>query len=306
MSKRTLLPALALLGAVGAAACSAGTPATGSPTTPPSAAPTEAPAAATPTPTPVITGLAHPTGPEEIILSFDQAGGFVPPEFLAARVPIFTLYGDGRIVFVQTTAMPPESDIGTGQPIRTAKLNEEQIQSLLEYALGEGGLAVAREEYSDMLVSDAPTSVFTINADDDTKTVSVYALGMDPPPGPDAQVLGQLAELGKRLGDFDQGGSIASDPYEAAAYRGVLTDASGAQGVPVRAWPWDDIAPSDFTFPNDPNALQQGTAELTPEQVAELGVPGASNGITGGVWVRDENGKLYSLVVRPLLPGETA
>jgi len=99
-------------------------------------------------------------------------------------------------------------------------------------------------------------------------------------------------------------GTIASDPYQAAAYRGVITDATGVQAVPVRAWPWADVKATEFAFPNDPNALQQATAVLTPEQVASLNVEGASNGITGGIWVRDEAKKLYSLVIRPLLPDE--
>src|SRR6478752_6765919 len=54
---------------------------------------------ATPTPTtapsPSIEGIVHPTGANEIVLRFDESGGFVPPEFLAAHVPLFTLYGLG-------------------------------------------------------------------------------------------------------------------------------------------------------------------------------------------------------------------
>ena len=63
-------------------------------------------------------------------------------------------------------------------------------------------------------------------------------------------------------------------PYEPAAYRGVITDATGVQAVPVRDWPWTDLKPTDFTFPNDPNVLPQATAMLTPEQAAALGVEG--------------------------------
>jgi hypothetical protein len=302
MSKRSFLPAAALLTAIGVAACTAGgIPATSTPTATPSGAPTEAPTA---TPTPVITGIAHPTGADEIVLRLDYEGGFVPPEFLAARVPPFTLYGDGRVVFVQTTAVPPERDIAVGQPLRTALLSEEQLQSLLEFALGDGGLAVARDEYTNPMIADAPMTVFTINADNDSKTVKAMGLGFEQQPSPDSQVLQRLSSLAERLNNFDQGGSIASDQYEAPAYRGVLTDATGAQGVPVHAWPWDDIAVSDFTFPADANALQQGKLALTAEQVAALEVDGYQNGIAGGLWVRADAGKLYSLVVRPLLPDE--
>ena len=299
MSNRAFLPAAALLVALGAAAC------TGVATPSATPVPTGAPSP-TATPTPVIEGIAHPTGATDIVLRYDSAGGFVPPEFLAARVPYFTLYGDGRFVFVQTSATPPQGDIATGQPLRTAKLTEAQIQSLIQFALDDGGLAIARETYNNPMVADAPTAVFTINADNDSKTVSAMGLGHQQQPGPDAAVLERLATLADRLYDFDHGGALGSDPYVPTAYRGVLTDAAGVTGVPVRDWPWADLKASDFTLPKDPNVLQQATHTLTPDELAALKVDGSQNGIAGGIWVRADNGKLYSLVVRPLLPDEQA
>ncbi len=303
MSNRAFLPAAALFVALGAAACTgAGAP---SATPAPTGAPTDAPSP-TATPTPVIEGIAHPTGASDIVLRYDSAGGFVPPEFLAARVPYFTLYGDGTIVFVQSSATPPQGDISTGQPLRTAKLSEAQIQSLIKFALDDGGLAIARADYANPNVADAPTAVFTINADNDSKTVSAMGLGHQQQPGPDSAVLERLATLADRLSDFDQGGSLASDAYVPTAYRGVLTDATGVAGVAVRDWPWQDLKVADFTLPKDPNVLQQATRTLTPDQLAALKVDGSQNGIAGGIWVRADNGKLYSLVVRPLLPDEQA
>ena len=110
-------------------------------------------------------------------------------------------------------------------------------------------------------------------------------------------------ELGTRLRDFDAGGSLASDAYEPAAYRAVLTPAEGLEGVTFRDWPWTDLAPSDFAPPEDPMALPQGTRTLTPEQAAAVGVEGFEGGILGGVYFRDDAGKIYSLAMRPLLPG---
>jgi hypothetical protein len=219
-------------------------------------------------------------------------------------VPYFTLYGDGRIVFVQTSAPPTAGDIAVGQPLRTARLTEEQIQSLLEYALGDGGLAIARESYSNPMIADAPTAVFTINADNDSKTVSAMGLGHEQQPGPDGPVLQRLANLADRLYDFDHGGSLASDAYVPTAYRGVLTDAAGVAGVPVREWPWPALKPSDFALPKDPNVFQQATRTLTSDEAATLEVDGYQNGIAGGIYVRAQDAKLYSLVIRPLLPDE--
>lgn len=300
MLKRLILPTAILMTVATIAACTGGGAVTSQPS--PSTA-------AEPTPSATPDGLVHPTGPTDIILSYDLAGGFVPVEWLAAHVPVFTLYGDGTAVFVQTTAEFKQSPggVSTNQPLRTAKLSEEQVQALLLYALQDGGLAVAKEEYSNMMVADAPTAVFTISADNDTKTVSAYGLGFESQPSADSAVLRQLDALAQRLSDFDQGGTLASDPYEATAYQAVITEQmGGVQGVQVRDWPWDDLTSADFSVPADPNQLPQGTAIITPEQAEAVGVEGYQNGFANGVFVKGDDGKIYSLVVRPLLPHETA
>jgi hypothetical protein len=300
MSTRTHLPATVLLAALAVGACSA----TGSGASPATA---ESPGA-TSEPS-IVEGIVHPTGASAIVLRLDESGGFVPAEFLAAHVPQFTLYGDGRVVFVSSNEILPERNDGviTGQPVKTATLTEAQVQDLLEYALRDGGLGAARADYQNPLVADAPTAVFTINADGATKTVSVVALGMDDPqPNADTAIKKALGELGSRLRDFDAGGSLGGTPYEAAAYEGVLTAQDGLEGVQFRDWPWTDLTPADFTVPNDPNVLPQGRATLTPEQAAALGVDSYENGIGGGVYLRDDDGKTYTFVLRPVLPDQAA
>jgi hypothetical protein len=305
MSIRAAIPASFLLAvAIGAAACSSGGAAPAAQSSPGASSP----ANPTTVPSPSLDGIAHPTGADEVVLRFEDAGGFTPPEWQAARLPYFTLYGDGTIVFVQTTAEVPASadNVFRGQPLRTGKLTEDQVQELITYALTDGGLALAKTEYQNPMVADAPTSIFTINADGDSKTVSAMALGMQSEPGPDTAILNSLAKLAERLRDFDQGGTLASAPYEAPAYRAVILEQQGgAQGVVVRDWPWTDIAPSDFVLPQDAMALQQGTMTLTPGQAAAVGVEGYENGISSGLFIRDDAGKVYSLVIRPLLPDET-
>jgi hypothetical protein len=293
--------AAALLAAATVVACSASAPATGAPSsspTPPTSSPTLPPV-----------GIVHPTGATDVVLRFDEAGGFVPVEFLAAHVPYFTLYGDGTVVFVQSAAPAeaPDDGIGRGNPLRTGKLTEAQVQDLLEFALGDGGLAIARADYQNPLVADAPTAIFEINADGATKKVSVVALGMDDQqPGPDTAIKTSLAKLGERLRDFDRGGSLSSAAYTPAGYRAVLTDASGGAGGPVRPWPWPAITMEEFAFPADASALRQGTRVMTPDELDAIGIEGLENGVQSGVYVTGPDGKAYSLVIRPLLPDETA
>jgi hypothetical protein len=254
-----------------------------------------------------VSGIEHPTGADQIVLRFDEGGGFVPIEYVAAHVPQFTLYGDGTVVFTSASAVPPERSDGVvaASPLRTAKLTEEQVQALLEAAIRDGGLGVARAEYQNPLVADAPTAVFTINADGASKTVSVMALGMeDSQPNADSAVKQALAELGNRLKDFDQGGTLASEAYVPVAYEGTLTQQQGLEGVQVRDWPWTDLTPADFAIPKAADQLQQGHATITPAQAEALGIDGYESGIVGGVYVRDDAGNVYSFVLRPLLPEE--
>ena len=304
MSNRLLLPTTLLLVALGVTACSSG----GAPTASPTAGTTGSPAVPTASPGDPATGIVHPTGADEVVLRYEEVGGFVPPEWMAARLPYFTLYGDGRVVFIRTSVeIPTRADnIFVGLPIRTAKLTDEQVQGLLEFALSDGGLAIAKTDYQNQMVADASTAVFTINAEGDTKTVSAYGLGIEGEPGPDTRVLAQLVLLSERLRDFDQGGIYASEPYETAAYRGVILEQQGLQGVQLRDWPWTELAPSDFTLPADPNTLPQGIRTLTAEEVAAVGVDGSQDGISGGLFLNGPDGKTYSLVIRPLLPDEQA
>jgi hypothetical protein len=300
MSKRTIVSALLVPVVLATAACTSGGAAA-------SATPGDT-SGATPEPTPAQQGIAHPTGAGEIVLRFDESGGFVPVEFTLSHIPQFTLYGDGTVVFVSTgTPTQPTADgAWAGAPLRTARLTEEQVQALLEFALTDGGLAVAKAEYNNPLVADAPTAVFELHADGTEKTVSVVALGLEAEPGPDAGVRTALTGLGDRLRNFDQSGTLSSDPYQAPAYRGVLLDADGAVGVNTRPWPWADLGIDDFAAPEDPNAFQQRTRVLTPDEAAAVGVQGYENGIQSGVYLSSPDGKVYSFVLRPLLPGEAA
>ena len=315
MSTIPRLPAALLVLALGAAACSAGgasSPigAAGSPApaTPTGSGPATSSATPSSAPTVPAGGILHPTGADAIVLRYETAGGFTPPEWQAARIPSFTLYGDGRIVFIHSaTAQPERTDnVFVGMPVRTVLFSEEQIQGLLGYALKDGGLAIARESYDNPMVADAPSTIFTVNADNDSKTVSAMALGMENQPGPDTAVLAKLAALAELLGNFDGGKLESSQPYVATAYRGVILEQQGLAGVKIVEWPWTDLKPADFKRPADANSLQQGTATLTPEQAAALGVEPFENGISSGVFVKAADAKVYSLVIRPLLPDEKA
>jgi hypothetical protein len=106
--------------------------------------------------------IEHKTGSTDVVLRIETGGGFVPIDFLATQAPTFTLFGDGVVVFqpkVEQFPQPDADGIVKGIAWRAAKLDEDQIQELLEFALGPGGLGGARESYVDNGIADAPNTI---------------------------------------------------------------------------------------------------------------------------------------------------
>jgi len=283
------------------AACSAAGASPPAATAGPSAVPSVGPTA-----TPAADAIEHKTGATDVVLRYEEGGGFIMPAFTAAAVPLFTLYGDGTIIFRNPMLEPPpaEASVFKMNPLRTAKLSEEQIQDLLRLALVEGGLGTARAEYHNDMVADAGTAIFTIEAGGLKKTVSVYALGLDMPGVPDGPARATFKRLADRLTDFDQGGKIATDVYQPEVYRGVLFDATGIEAPDIRQWPWPDLTAADFKPDADPNGLQFPHRTMTPAEVDLLKVTDYQGGFQNLVLTAPDK-KLYTLSLRPLLPGET-
>jgi hypothetical protein len=286
-------PAITLLLAISTAACGSSAGPTATPGG--SQIPGSPPA---PTATPVVDGIEHPKGPHDVILRMETSGGFVPVEFMATSAPSFTLYGDGTVVFRDSTASPPVSNdnINRSVPFQTIRLGEDAIQSLLANAIGPGGLGIAVGPYTGH-VADLPSTEFTIAADGRTKTVSVTGLSPDMHDSQEAGIVTALAGLADRLDHF--GSSIGGEePYVPTAYRGVLSPTDQAIG-PVVKWPWTTFGPEAFAKGVNEFLL---THVLTPADVAALGIAGAEGGLQG--LTLQQGTKLYSLAIRPLLPDE--
>lgn len=281
---------VAALAACSSAAAPTGTPGAGSP------GPTAGPST-NPTPT-LMSGIQHPTGATDVVLRLESGGGFVPIDFLATNAPIFTLYGDGRVVWRDANAPVPDQQgsVSPLAPFRTVRLTEPAIQSLLEDALGRGGLQDAAETYMGN-GADLPSTTFTINANGVTKTVTATPLSveMQPNAGP---VMAALVGLQERLSGF---GAIVgeSELYAPTAYRGILMPQDAAFNPPVD-WPWTTITPADFKTDGNEFLLQR---VLTADDVGKLGLKGIEGGFQG--LTLKSGSKFFTFSLRPLLPDET-
>src|SRR4051794_36666162 len=142
MSMLSRSAGLAALVLVLAACSNAGTsgspPGTTATPNPPSAPPSSSAGA--------VGAIQHKTGATDVVLRVDEGGGMMMASYTAANAPAFTLFGDGTLVFRNVRSGEPIPAIGSVMPLlpfRTAKMSEDQIQTLLAFALGQGGLGAA-------------------------------------------------------------------------------------------------------------------------------------------------------------------
>jgi hypothetical protein len=266
------------------------------------------PPGSTPSPTPSPSlGIEHATGATDLLLRYDRGGGFMAPNSLVTEGPIFSLYGDGTIVFRDITATSPSEaadGLGRGLPYRTARLSEPQIQALLEFAINDGILGIARAQYLNNRIADAPTTVFTVHAGALSKTVSVMALGIElDQPGPDVPALKAMNKLAERLGNVSAGTGFESQAYMPDRYRALLLEAPMGGGPAPIAWPWPNIKLADFAAPADPEALSFPRRTITAADVAKLKLEKIEGGLLG-IPVKAPDGKIDTLALRPLLPDE--
>src|SRR6186713_1012859 len=63
----------------------------------PTAPETTVPETTLPTPTTHTPPIPHETGADDVVISLAMAGGFVPPDFLFARLPQLVVTGDGSV-----------------------------------------------------------------------------------------------------------------------------------------------------------------------------------------------------------------
>ncbi len=148
------------------------------------------------------------------------------------------LYGDNTVIFRPQATEAQRLGPLSGDPAYIkATMNAEQVDALLRFALGAGGLL------------------------DEVETTEVY---------------------------------------RPEAYRGFLTESFPGQVGEIIDWPWDDLSLDDFPSGDEPTRA----TTLTPEQVGA--VTTEPTGGVAGLRISDEDGSVWQLAVRPLLPDEVA
>ena len=108
-----------------------------------------------------------------LILQVAWVGGFVPANLIPARLPVISVYADGRVLTQapQIEIYPPPALPG----LEVRQLSPADAWKLVDLAVaaGVGGNA----DYGQPGVADVPSTRFTVLTDDGVKTTDVYALG---------------------------------------------------------------------------------------------------------------------------------
>ncbi len=249
----------------------------------------------------VHTGIDHPTGAHDLILRIDVGGGFVPLPLHLRELPTFALYGDGRVV-----VPGPQIEIYPGPALpnlQVRTVSEAGAQAILA-AARTAGLFGPDRHYDNNRIADAPTTTFTVVAEGARHVVSAYALGMEGPGDSYPSDRSALAAFQGKVSDLQswlpKGSLGPEDQFHTDELRVYVMPYQPQQDLPQPAKDWPGGSFGGFLPVVDLTGIRCGTVS-GPALPAVLSAAGAANELTP--WRAD--GRLWTLVFRPLLPDES-
>ena len=241
----------------------------------------------------------HPTGADDVVVSYAELGGFTTREFAFQQTPTVLVSGDGRVF---SPGAQIEIYPGPLLPaVQVQTITETGIQNLLA-AAADAGLLADIDYTIDSNVADASTATVTISADGDTWTHEAYALGFAGPDGveptPERQALlafvTQLSELSKLAGAENLGETSLFEPTEYAMEATPIDD--------VSAYGADGIEPTIEEWPADVSVRLVDASSCVTVPAPEIGeLLAAANQLT---FFTDAE-VTYQVVARPVIPGST-
>jgi hypothetical protein len=202
--------------------------------------------------------IAHPGGPHDLVIRYEEIGGFVAPEALVTRYPVVSIYGDGTTI---TEGPVPAIYPGMALPnLQAAKISEAGLQTLLSLA-DSAGLLGPDASYDATGIADATTARFTVVARGATHLIGAYALGASPD---DAALVPAVAAARAKLRAF----VAAVDDVHVTL---------GAEAGPGAAYVYDGIrlyVTRGSPVPSDPSLAREPIAWPLSTPLATFGAPG--------------------------------
>ncbi len=232
-----------------------------------------------------------PTG---LVLQVALTGGFTTPEELASRLPVVSVYGDGRVL-----TQGPQIEIWPAPALPNVQVQQVDgatVRDLVDRAVEAG--VTETGDLGEPPLADAPTTRFTLVTDEGTAVREVYALTETPPD----TVTAEQAAARERLQDLV--GVLTSVDGESGAYvpqtvAGVVRPYTGGDPElpqPDVAWPGPEL-------PGSPLGARLTCVSATGQQAADvLAAAASANALTP--WVATD-GSRWSIAFRPVLPHES-
>lgn len=253
-------------------------------------------------------GIDHSTEGHDVLVRVAFEGGFVAPEWTYRSLPGFSLYGDGTLILpgAQIELYP-----GPALPsISTRTVTEEGIQTTLEEALGSiQGVPDEMLDMGSVGLADVPTTVITIRAGDVDRTIKVYGLSelterpqhMSDEEFQARSRLQQLVTKLEGLATWLPDGSLGTETsYEGSGARLFVSEYRKVDlpQEPI-TWPLEESLDRFGAFANGSDMYRCGVVEGAGWAALRESASQA-NELTP--W--SESGARFSILFRPLLPGE--
>ncbi|MGY1803474.1 hypothetical protein ACI78T_09340 [Blastococcus sp. SYSU D00922] len=234
-----------------------------------------------------------------LVLRVEHTGGFVTPSTTLGRLPLVSVYADGRVV---TEGPVPAIYPGPALPnVQVAELDAAGVQGLVEQAVAAGVTDDA--DLGTPPVADAPSTRFTLVTSEGVHEREVYALWETPPEGsgltPEQEdARGRLSDLLSSL--TDAGGADTSSylPESVAAVVTPWVDPGDGLVQPELPWAGPALPGEPTSGPPDVSCVTATGADAQRLLEAAQGANAATPWTTG-------DGLRWSVTFRPLLPDET-
>ncbi|MEV6346838.1 hypothetical protein [Actinoplanes sp. NPDC051851] len=235
------------------------------------------------------------------VLRVEKRGGFVPAQYLLGRLPLVSVYADGRVI---TEGPVPAIAPGPAQPnVQVQRVTPELVQQWITEATAAGVKTGA--EFGSPNIADAPNTRVTLVTGGTTQSVEVVALS-EAQPEDETLTAAQRAARKKLNAFVEKLTAYSTDsPTKVEAYRptSVVALAStyndpgdGLTGADV-AWPGPAL-PGEIM--NDATGI--GCVAVTGTEATTVW-DAAAEANQRTPWV--SGGKKYQITFRPMLPDET-
>jgi hypothetical protein len=243
-----------------------------------------------------------PAGADSLALRIERLGGFVAPDQMLGRLPVVSVYADGRVI-----TQGPQIMIYPGPALPNLlvqQLDPASVRGLVDKAIAAGVRAGA--DLGQPNVADAPTTRITVAAPGGVRTLDAVALTEAQANDPKLTVAqrdarAKLAAFVQEVSDLSAAkGMPAAVPYRPTAVAALAKPyAKPENGLPKQPGP---VAWPGPALPGESLNTTTGCVTASGDAAAAvLAAAKKANQITP--WT--SGGKQWSITFRPLLPDET-